>query len=275
MAEERIISLVPEGQNHKVVGDRRVVLPGIDLEILTTRMIELSEWELCGLNDPYWRLYLPVRGGAKVSTASSSKEAAEIHLQVGTAYLITPHTTLHTQIEGEFSKWYVHFTLGPNGDRVVPGIFPVHITSHMQRSLESLSTADSAHIPWGALGLVSEALGQLSPEVWSERAVDSRVEAALEFMHRNLSRKLTAEEISEAAGTSVRNMNHLFQTHLGLTPMNALLDFRINEACRMLRHSDHSIDKVAEECGFPNRYYFSRMMKKARAISPAAYRKAG
>ena len=56
--------------------------------------------------------------------------------------------------------------------------------------------------------------------------------------------------------------------------MRVLLDFRLDQACRRLRHTNESIEQIAEDCGFPNRYYFSRMLKQHRAISPAAYRKA-
>ena len=96
----------------------------------------------------------------------------------------------------------------------------------------------------------------------------------MDFMYANLRRKLASEDIARAAALSVRNLNHLFQQHLRLTPMRVLLDFRLDKACRLLRHTDASIEQVAEDCGFPNRYYFSRMLKQHRGTSPAVYRRA-
>ena len=60
-----ILSVVPAGSAHRVQGHRSVALPGVTVDILTTRKIELQQWELRRLNDPYWRLYWPmVEGGA-------------------------------------------------------------------------------------------------------------------------------------------------------------------------------------------------------------------
>jgi transcriptional regulator GlxA family with amidase domain len=78
--------------------------------------------------------------------------------------------------------------------------------------------------------------------------------------------------VAQAAGVSVRNLSHLFKQHLQMPPMRVLLDFRLDKACRLLRHSEDSIEQIASETGFPNRYYFSRMLKQHRGASPAAYR---
>ncbi len=268
----KFISLVPEGSPHRVVGERVVMLPGITLEILTTRRIELDSWVLKGLNDPFWRLYLPVSGEAVVWSGDDG-ERTEIRLEPGKAYLIPPRTTLHSRNPAPFSKWYVHFTLGPTGDRATPGIFPLHLTDQMASALARLGRSPDVPFPWPSAGLVSEALCQLPPEVWTNRQLDARVERAMDFMHANLNRKLTNVDVARAACLSVRNLNHLFNQHVEMPPMRVLLDFRLDKACRLLRHSDESIEQVAEDCGFPNRYYLSRMLKQHRGTSPAAYRK--
>ena len=78
--------------------------------------------------------------------------------------------------------------------------------------------------------------------------------------------------LEKFAGLSVRSLNHLFRQQIETTPMRALLDFRLDKACRLLRHNNDSIEQIATEAGFPNRYYFSRMLKQHRGTSPAAYR---
>lgn len=271
VSDSDFISLVPKGSPHRVVGERVIMLPGITLEILTTRHIELEDWVLKGLNDPYWRLYLPSAGEAKVWTGDGV-ERREMQLLPGQAYLITPRTTFSSSNPVPFSKWYVHFTLGPAGDRATPGIFPVTMTEQMRVAMETLGRGDGEPFPWISAGLVSEGLRQLPAEVWTQRRLDWRVERAIDFMHANLNRKLSNDEVARAAGLSVRNLNHLFNQHLQMPPMRVLLDIRLDRACRLLRHSNESIEQVAGDTGFPNRYYFSRMLKQHRGASPAAYR---
>jgi len=270
--EAEIISLVPKGSPHSVVGERIVMLPSVTLEILSTRLIELERWNLKGLNDPFWRLYLPITGEAIIWTHNEESET-RTRLEPGVAYLIPPRTTINSSNPCPFSKWYVHFTLGPAGDRATPGVFPVEVTEHMQSTIEHLADMAEAPFPWVSASLVADALQQLSARVWTGRQVDARVERAMDFMHSNLARKLSVDDVARAAGMSPRNLNHLFQQHLEMSPMRVLLDFRLDKACRLLRHDDASIEQVAEDCGFPNRYYFSRMLKQHRGTSPAAYRR--
>ena len=49
---ENFFSLVPDGSPHEVEGDREVMLPGMSLEILATRKINLRQWHLKNLIDP-------------------------------------------------------------------------------------------------------------------------------------------------------------------------------------------------------------------------------
>lgn len=272
MPDHDFISIVPDQSPHKVVGDRVVMQPGITIEILTTRCIELQQWDLQGLNDPYWRLYLPTSGEALV-WMDGNAERHETRLKPGNAYLISPRTTFSSRNLTPFGKWYVHFTLGHAAGRATPGIFHIAMTEAMASTFETLKASPRANpLPWTSLGLVAEALRQLPTEVWSNRNTDQRLERAIEFMHANLNRKLTLEQVARASALSPRNLNHLFRVQLETTPMRALLDYRLDKACQMLRHNNDSIEQIANDAGFPNRYYFSRMLKKYRGTSPAAYR---
>lgn len=272
MSRPKFISLVPARSPHQVVGERVVMHPGVTLEILTTRRIELERWVLDGLNDPYWRLYVPISGEATV-WIGGGRDREETTLRPGKAYLIAPRTTFSSLNDVAFGKWYVYFNLGPGADLAPPGVYPIGITESMRSSLEILAANDAAPFPWASAGLVTEALRQLPADVWRGRQIDPRLERAIDFMHANLTRKLSTAEVAQFAGLSVRNLNHLFRQQIETTPMRALLDFRLDRACRLLRQNTDSIEHIASETGFPNRYYFSRMLKLHRGTSPAAYRR--
>ncbi|WP_395740168.1 helix-turn-helix domain-containing protein [Prosthecobacter sp.] len=271
MKKDSLLSLVPSGSEHRVQGQRTVALPGVTVDILTTRKIELQQWELRRLNDPYWRLYWPVSEGGVVEI-----DGEKTALKPGFMYLIPPHTTFSTTTTKPFGKWYAHFNLGPVADRVAPGIhrFP---TSKAMRSVipglvEMSKKQEGVRFPWPTIQLVMSAVQCLPEEVWEKQHLDERVQRAMEFMHQHLGLKLTAEQVARHAGLSLRNLNHLFKQELNLAPMRVLLDYRLDEACRKLRHSQKSIDIIAEQCGLTNRYYLSRMLRQYRNTSPAAYR---
>ena len=269
--EPSILSLVPSGSAHRVHGNRSVALPGVMVDILTTRKIELQQWELRRLNDPYWRLYWPMNEGGIVEI-----DGERTLLKTGHVYLIPPHTTFSTTTSRPFAKWYAHFNLGPAADRAAPGIHRFPTTAHMRSLLNSLirlgKHPEEVRFPWSAIQLVTEAVQCLPESVWEKQRLDARVQKAMDFMHQHLGLKLTAEQIARHAGLSVRNLNHLFQQELQQPPMRVLLDYRLDEACRLLRHTVDSIEAIAEQCGLVNRHYFSRMLRQYRSTSPAAYR---
>ncbi len=269
MSSSNFFSLVPESQKHEVEGERQVMLPGLSLEILATRKIELTKWNLEDLVDPYWRLYCPVDGSAVVRW-----KGMETKLEPGFVYLIPPRTTFSSYNSEKFVKWYVHFVLGRSDMLSIPGIYSQPASGSTMESLERLNKA-SGKSPyyWQSARLVIDALENLPPNAWSDQRLDRRVEKAMEFLQANLSRKINADDAARSAGVSVRNLNHLFRSQVRMAPMSVLLNYRLDRACHLLRHTDQSIEQVAENCGFPNRYYFSRMLKQHRGISPAAYRK--
>lgn len=263
-----LFSLVPEGSPHEVKGEREVMLPGLSLEILTTRKIRLERWNLHNLLDPYWRLYCPVEGKAVVRCGTVDTVLVPGHL-----YLISPRTTFSSYNPEPFTKWYVHFILGRTDLLSVPGVFSSPVDDIAARFLESLAKAKGEPCNWESAALVIHALTKLTPQAWTDQKLDRRVNKAMEFLHANLSRRINADDAARAAGVSVRNLNHLFRSQVRLAPMSVLLSYRLDRACHLLRHTEQSIEQVAENCGFPNRYYFSRMLKQHRGVSPAAYRK--
>jgi len=265
---ETFFSLVPEGSPHEVQGEREVMLPGMSLEILAIRKIRLRRWNLRSLIDPYWRLYCPVEGSAVVKF-----EDVETVLSPGRLYLIPPRTAFSSHNPEPFTKWYVHFILGRSDLLSVPGVYAQTLDETAGGFLDSLERAKGEPYNWESAALVIHALGRLPASAWTDQRLDPRVARAMDFLQANLARRVNAEEAARAAGVSVRNLNHLFRSQVRLAPMSVLLSYRLDRACHLLRHTDQSIEQVAEACGFPNRYYFSRMLKQHRGISPAAYRK--
>ena len=269
-ADPQLVSVVPQGTAHRVSGRRTVSFPSVTLDILATRRIELTEWELVRYHDPYWRLYWPITRGGVVEIQGEATP-----LEPGRVYLIPPHTTFSTTLAKPFSKWYAHFKLGRLADRAAPGIHRFPVTPEIRRVVDAFSENDSGDLhtrSWLTVQFVALALEFLPADVWTEHRIDDRILRAMEFMSAHLSLKITTEQIAKFAGLSVRNLNHLFQKEVRQPPMSVLLDYRLDEACRLLRFGNLSIEEVAEQSGLVNRHYLSRMMRQHRNTTPAAYR---
>lgn len=262
-----LVSVVPTNTEHRVHGQRTSSFPSVTVDILSTRKIALTEWNLRRYADPYWRLYLPLAPGGIVETDGKSTP-----LHPDNLYLIPPHTIFSTQLEQPFSKWYAHFKLGQKADRAAAGIYTSKRTPHIDTLLHQLEHPTDALFPWHTLEIVTQALRHLPNSTWTTRLLDPRIANALNFMSDHYALKLTAQQIAKHSGVSVRNLNHLFTKTLQQSPMTILLGYRLDEACRRLRNTTESIESIAEDCGLSNRHYFSRMLRDYRNTSPAAYR---
>ncbi|GGA24454.1 AraC family transcriptional regulator [Paenibacillus physcomitrellae] len=60
--------------------------------------------------------------------------------------------------------------------------------------------------------------------------------------------------------------------HTGMSPIAFRHHLQIERAKRLLAYTDHSLVRVGEMCGFRDPNYFTRLFKRAAAMTPGAYR---
>ena len=63
-----------------------------------------------------------------------------------------------------------------------------------------------------------------------------------------------------------------FRRVLGLSPMEYLLNHRLEQACHLLLTTHWPVSQVAEACGFGDASYFGKAFRKKTGLSPAKYR---
>ena len=105
-----------------------------------------------------------------------------------------------------------------------------------------------------------------------EKRMEERILPALELMHRELHRELTAEELAAACCLSVGHMEHLFRSAVGVAPHAYLITLRLERAKELLLDSDSSVAQIGRSIGFCDQNYFSRFFKSRVGLSPSEYR---
>lgn len=67
---------------------------------------------------------------------------------------------------------------------------------------------------------------------------------------------------------------HSFSKEYGISPMNYLMNRRLEEAKQLLKNDDYSMSMVSRILGFSSPSYFSQIFKKTVGMTPNQYRKA-
>jgi transcriptional regulator GlxA family with amidase domain len=96
--------------------------------------------------------------------------------------------------------------------------------------------------------------------------------AAREWALRRLKEPITLGQLAAREAMSVRNFNRRFRDEVGMTPMNWLIQQRLERARELLEESDLPVDQVAAETGLGTAANLRQHFHAALGISPSAYR---
>lgn len=97
------------------------------------------------------------------------------------------------------------------------------------------------------------------------------VSNAVKFIQFNYSHEITIDDIAKAVGVSRSHLYRVFMSNLNESPIDYLTNYRINEACYLLRSGNLSIAEIATSVGFFDQFYFSRVFKKNKGVPPSKY----
>ena len=101
---------------------------------------------------------------------------------------------------------------------------------------------------------------------------DARMMYVENYIETNYSYPVTVEDVADYVGISRSHLFRSFQTYMNCSPKEFLSQYRIKQACRLLKETDLSVSAIAYSVGFENNLYFSKAFRKQKQISPTLYR---
>jgi transcriptional regulator GlxA family with amidase domain len=105
-------------------------------------------------------------------------------------------------------------------------------------------------------------------------AGDASLSATREWALRHLSEQVTLRELARHAGLSQRTFMRRFTEETGTTPLKWLLNARLGRARELLETTDHSVDRVARDCGLGTGANLRLHFRRVLDTTPTAYRRA-
>lgn len=95
---------------------------------------------------------------------------------------------------------------------------------------------------------------------------------AADYIRKNYRQKLTIDDISQAVFLSPCYLSRIFKQSLGCTLMEYLAQVRVEKAKIMLKNPKFNVMQVAEESGFDDPGYFTRVFKKVEGVTPSRFK---
>jgi AraC family transcriptional regulator len=116
--------------------------------------------------------------------------------------------------------------------------------------------------------------GELRSEAldFSRGFTASHYKRVLDFVAERFSGPITIEEMARVAGLSPAHFSRLFKEVLGDSPYQFVMDYRVEQARRMLRERGRPMADIALACGFADQAHFSRIFKRLTGQTPKTFR---
>jgi len=93
------------------------------------------------------------------------------------------------------------------------------------------------------------------------------------YLRDNFPNKISMPEVAKQAGISTSTQERLFKKMFSSTPLMYLQKIRLNAACSLLKNTNASIAKIAEETGFNDHTSMTRAFRTELNITPLKFRK--
>lgn len=107
----------------------------------------------------------------------------------------------------------------------------------------------------------------------SSKSNVSKLARILRFFEHHYKNKIRLDELVAMSGMSPSRLLRTFRNEVGETPINYLINLRMEKAAKMLRETSDPITEISYSVGFQDTNYFSKMFRRKYNDSPREYRR--
>lgn len=109
--------------------------------------------------------------------------------------------------------------------------------------------------------------------LFSRRFTAQHYRRVLDFIAECFAQVITVEDLAKEASLSPSHFAHVFKATIGVSPMQFVTSYRLEQARKRLADPELPIIDVALSCGFGDHAHFSRVFKQSEGLTPSQFRK--
>ena len=208
------------------------------------------------------------------------------------------HQSRRVDGKGPATEFYAAFTnihfrdMEDNQIRFPGGAFLLHPEEktflHLTRLAQSM-VLESCNAQPGRYFMLKAYLTQMILLLYREQVEDQKpkalgyifesankkyvVEQIVDYLNRHYNEKISLDQIAQNMYLSPFYISRIFKNEVGDTPINYLINLRMEKARKLLlEKQDCSIQEIAQCVGYDDAYHFSKLFKKHYGNSPSQYR---
>jgi transcriptional regulator GlxA family with amidase domain len=101
---------------------------------------------------------------------------------------------------------------------------------------------------------------------------DAIISQCQEWAAQNYKTQSPVAALAQLSGLPPRSFDRRFKEATGMTALNYVHALRLEEAKQMLETGDQPIEAIANETGYEDTSFFSRLFRRKVGLTPAQYR---
>jgi AraC-like DNA-binding protein len=264
-----------------------------------------ADWNYKNVSSPFARIYLVTDGEALLHTSGGGS----ISLTPGHLYLIPPFVRHSYECAGYYALYYIHIyeTLSAGklffDDYIYPGevkagyyeietvkkLLQINPNRELKQydpktydnssnllhniAIDSRNTLATVIHTSGILYQLLAAFAEHATEKY--QATDNRIKSVLRLIRRDIDKEIPMDKMVEICCLSEAHFIRLFKKEIGLTPIQYILQKKIEKAQLLLLTTKQTVKDIAYSLSFDNIGYFDRTFKKMIGTTPGKYRENG
>lgn len=237
------------------------------------------------LYDVFWRIYVNQDAGASIRHPGGN-----LAIPPGVPVIVPPYGEFFASCSRQVRHAWLHFDAPIPSPEVIRALVPAPVALRRGAEWDHLIAA----LPLGAAApasllllcqsLLCAALVEVCAENGGQRPQQPvipavaqarrRMEPALHRIEADIARPLDGEALASLCGMTRSHFVRLFRLATGQSPARYFAERRIHRIAGLLAGSDLSIERLAADFGFADRYHFTRVFTRVMRVAPAAYRRA-
>ena len=272
----------------------------IKLKLLCCRYWLIDLWDCHDMVFPFWRIYWNRNDGGQLIHQDTIFD-----MDPNCVYIIPPFTSFSSRykknhiydkgihvagkhLTGDFNEdacenqlihFFIHFNLGVPFDNVYPGILEVELTDYLKERLFYLTNVLKVEnkdfkmtFNFKLQAFIKETLTNIGPELWKAINIDERALKIIRFIEANVDKKLSNADLADIVNMAPNSFARLFKEEMNITLHSFIQNRKIAKSCELFEHTNKTIEDVAYDLGFSDRYHFSRVFKSVTGLTPAYYK---